>query len=240
MIETCPTKADLIEEEIDHILTQYRESPYLIGLMRNLLGQVADVATTLCSISTYFDLDTAVGEQLTFIGKRMGFPRCHCVCITAPVFGFDCGPGVLGIEIVGLCEGGTWINCDDVGTGTLCLYDDDVYRGYLYARRYQMMGLYDIESLKNAAQHLWGAAAWVVEAGFGRVVVAPGRDLTAEETSQLAIAFRVLPIAPGIKGFVHQGDDPIFGFGFGWHGFCETPEAVWLCETDPHAYDCAS
>ena len=32
---------------------------------------------------------------------------------------------------------------------------------------------------------------------------------------------------------------PIFGFGTGWQGFCNVPDAEWLCPTDPHAYDCA-
>jgi hypothetical protein len=235
-VPVCPADNELVEEQIDRVATQYRESGNLLGLMRAYLRQAEEVAQAVCAIPPFFDLDTAVGDQLTLIGKRLGWPRCHCVCDVSPVFGFDCGaPG--GPPIVGFCEGGTWVNCNEVGNSEICLSDDEVYRGYLKARRYQMLGLYDVASLEAALGHVWGPSSYVIESGRGRVVLAPGRDLTAAETRELALAIRVMPIAPGIRAEVHLGSDPVFGFGMGWGGFCEG--AVWLCPTDPHAYSCA-
>lgn len=231
---------DFVEPEIDRVATQYRESTKLLGVMRTYLAQVAEAIQFIHAIPSYFDLNTAVGDQLTLLGKRMGFPRCHCVCEIMPVFGFDCG-GFNYPPVVGFCvSGSTWIDCDEIGTGSLCINNDDVYRRYLKARRYQMLGLYDLASLQSALSLVWGEQARVMNTGPGFVTVAPNRLLTSEELAQLPIAFRVFPIAPGIRADVHFGTQPIFGFGTGWAGFCETPAAEWLCPTDPHTYDCAA
>lgn len=87
---TVPDKQALIEARINRVLTQYRESPKLLHMVRTYLGQVADVTQVIAGIPDYFDLDTALGEQLTFLGKRVGWPRAHCVCRAMPTFGFDC------------------------------------------------------------------------------------------------------------------------------------------------------
>lgn len=234
----CPEQGSLVEIEIDRILTQYRESPHLISMLRTYLGHAEDVARIICSIPSFFDLDTAVGDQLTLLGKRLGWPRCHCTCEVAPVVGFDCGPS-FGIEIVGFCEGGTWINCNEVGDGEICFDDDEVYRGFLRARRYQILGLYDIQSLQDALKFIWGDAATAVESNGGRVVLSPTRDLTPQELKEVPLVFRVMPIAPGVKGllYLNNGTNLIAGFGDGWGGLCENAE--WMCPIDPHAYSCA-
>jgi hypothetical protein len=229
---------DQVEPQINLVATEYRESTNLIAFARTILKQVDEVARSVHAIPFYFDLDTAVGDQLTIIGKQLGWPRCHCVCDVSPIFGFDCGPNPLAIPIVGFCQGGMWLDCSAAGNSQLCLNDDEVYRGYLRARRYQMLGLYDIASLQAALRHIWGDQAFVADAGHGEVVLAPGRDLLTDELRELPLAIRVLPIAPGITPLVHFGDAPIFGFGSGWKGLCEN--AVWLCRFDVHAYDCAA
>jgi hypothetical protein len=229
---------DQIEPQINLIATEYRESAKLIAFARTILEQIDEVARNVHAIPFYFDLDTAVGDQLTIIGKQLGWPRCHCVCSIAPVFGFACGPNPLGIPIVGFCQGGTWINCNETGSSELCLNDDEVYRAYLKARRYQMLGLYDLASLQTALRHVWGDQAFVANAAFGHVVLSPGRDLLTQELPELPLAIRVMPVAPGIKALVHLGSAPLFGFGTGWAGLCEGGE--WLCPIDPHAYDCAA
>src|SRR5690606_21915427 len=105
------------------------------------------------------------------------------------------------------------------------------YRGILKARRYQALGLYDADSLLAAARHIWGAKASVSNLGGGRVVVAPGRALTEIEQILFPVAFRALPIAPGITALTSDAVGPVAGFGAGWAGFsCDTgePGAQWL------------
>ena len=220
-MDICPDKAELVEPRIDRVLTQYRESPKLLHVMRTYLNQVADVAIATCSIPSFFDLDTAVGDQLTLLGKRMGFPRCHCVCNIQPVMGFEC-EGFDQYQIVGFCdENGSWVDCGPFGTSDICITDDETYRRFLKARRYQMMALFDLASLTAAVRHLFGDQADVLSANNGRVVVAPGRDLTEGEIALIQIYPRVLPVAPGIRVRFHFGPLDVFGFGEGWGGFCE-------------------
>jgi len=255
---TCPLTGTMVEAEINRVATEYRESTRLLGLIRTYLRQVEEVAQAICAIPSYFDIETAVGDQLTLLGKRMGWPRCHCVCVSIPVYGFECEDET----VLGFCDDGTWINCGDAGNGELCLYNDEVYRTFLKARRYQMLGLYDIESLQTAMRHIWGPTAVVIDTRPGRVTLAPGRELTMQERLELPLVIRVMPIAPGIRVMVSLEAGRFAGFGEGWGGFCEQDEqltndfgepltndvgeplfvrvgANWFCPIDPHAYDCA-
>jgi len=268
-MSTCPNPATLIESRIDRVLTQYRESPKLLHVLRTNLGQVAAAIGAICSIPEKFDIETAVGDQLTIVGKRLGWPRCHCVCDIQPVFGFACDVPTKN-PIGGFCDGTvTWSDCGPFGVSELCLSDDDVYRAFLLVRRYQMLSLYDLASLNEAVRLFWGPTARVLAAGNRRVVIAPGRALTSVERALLQLYPRVLPVAPGIRIRFHFGALRVFGFGTGWGGFCEpwlpdgtelatenetlttetgdvitvgplTRGAPWLCEIDANAYDCAS
>ncbi len=271
---SCPLPEKLVENEIDKVLTQYRESPNLLFVIRTYLRKVAEVLGTICVIPAYFDLYDAIGDQLTLLGQRLGWPREHCVCATQPVFGFDCDPEEittleLSRPITGFCDPvGTWSDCGPFGLSTLNLSDDEVYRKFLLVRRYQMLGLYDLESLTKAIQIFWGPTATVLHHGNGRVVVAPGRDLEPSELAFLPLYPRVLPVALGIKVRFHFGAIPVFGFGDGWLGFCQPhdwgtfnisttggddlvtevddeivtglliADPEWMCEVDVDPYDC--
>ncbi len=233
----CPTPGALVEIEIDRVLTQYRESPHLLGLMRNLLGEIDDAIQSICAMPEAFDIENATGDQLTLIGKRLGFPRCHCVCAIPPVFGFCAATYVGPYVIAGFCDdGSTWADCDDVGNQIVCIDDDEMYRGFLYARRYQMMNFYDAASLLEAVQFVWGEDAFFRSLSPGQVVIGPGRALTATEVQFIPLVFRVMPIAPGIKALISREVGPIFGFGTGFFGFCEN--ANWLCPAEPYTYTC--
>lgn len=293
----CPDAKGLVEERIDRILTQYRESPNILAILRHDLTQlaeaaiiangsrgiVADIASAgsdvlsdgaqiaisdpncqpIDGIPEKFDIFTAVGDQLTLIGKRMGWPRCHCICQNVPVFGFTCsdetyyvlsdGDDVLSdgsqlilsssngdppknIDIVGLCEGGVWADCGDGGTADICFYDDDVYRRYLLARRYQARQVFTIDGLQAAANHIWGDMATSVNMGGARVAIIPGRVLSDRELIELPVAMRVLPIAPGITPYISLNAGLIFGFGEGWGGLCDGSQ--WFCPQEYDAYNC--
>lgn len=235
-MSNCPDPFAFVEDLVGEVETQYRESPNLLAMMRHGLRQIHEVVAELCSLPEKFNLLTAVGDQLTILGRRLGWPRCHCVCEPAPVFGFACGPTNPNQTIVGFCEEGTWGNCQQVGGGTLCFNDDETYRRYLLARRFQMLQLYGIDDLQAAAQHIWGETATAISMGDGKAAVSPGRGLTTLELRQLPLAFRVLPFAPGIETFVSYQTGPVAGFGDGWAGFCG---GEWFCPEKINPYECA-
>ena len=204
---SCPDRYRLVEDEIDKVLTQYRESTHFLFLLRTLLGHTADVLRTICTIPDHFYLDTAVGEQLTFLGERLGWPRCHCVCATTPLFGFECEGFPTEHPLTGFCDGAqTWADCGPFGAADICLTDDEMYRKFVKVRRYQMLAFYDYQSLTEAIQIFWGPTAFILDAGHGRVVIAPGRDLTAAEMAVVQLYPRVLPVAPGIESRFHFGE----------------------------------
>lgn len=266
---TCLDRTQAVEERIDEVLTRYRESPNLLFLLRTYLGAAVDTYNRVCDLPAKFDLNTAVGDQLTIVGKRLGFPRCHCVCSVQPVFGFECVGYNPAQPIAGFCDdNSTWAGCGEFGTSDICINDDELYRKFLKVRALQASQMFDAESLDAAVVEFWGPTAKVMYAGLGRVVVAPGRDLTQSEISVLQLYPRVLPVALGVEVRFHFGSTYVFGFGEGWGGFCEpeypdglpllthldapleteddlliltgplTDGATWLCHIDVRPYSC--
>ena len=167
----------MVEERINRVLTQYRESPKLLHVLRTYLGAVADLHNQVCDLPSAFDIYNSTGDQLTVLGRRMGWPRCHCVCEVQPVFGFEC-PGVISSQpISGFCDpNSTWAGCGEFGTGEICVIDDEVYRNFLMARRRQMMGNFSTEDLEAALVDLFGPTARLLLADNAIVVVAPVRE----------------------------------------------------------------
>jgi hypothetical protein len=198
---TCFDRQKVIDDGLSRLRTQYRESPNLIAVIRHGLEQIADVGDAICNIPEEHEILSGVGDQLTNVGNRLGWPRCHCVC----------------------------------GNTNLCQSEDEVYRSHLLARRYQVLRLFDVSSLQAAAEHLWGEFASVRNLGGAQVAVGPGRVLTASETEQIQLAFRVLPIAPGIQPFLETTTGPIWGFGEGWAGLCD---GHWSCPEPIDPYGC--
>ena len=217
----CIDPEELVEDGINKVLTQYREAPKLLHMIRTYMRKVAEVHAAICDLPSYFDLQTAVGDQLTLIGKRMGFPRCHCVCDISPVYGFACEGVPTDRPMIGPCEIGSWEGCGEDGISEICIDDDEMYRKLLISRSFQMQSRYSLADLTAALQTIYGEQAAVLDAGHGRVVLAPFRGLTEAETAILQIVPRALPLAPGIVSRWHFGTRVVAGFGEGWGAACE-------------------
>lgn len=219
---TCPDIDALVESKIDKVATQYRESPRLLSLIRTYLRQAAIVTREACEILDHFDIDTAVGDQLTIIGKVLGWPRCHCAGQRAPVFGFacdnECGPPTAPIG--GFCEA-EWDCGDGPDYVEFCFTDDEMYRGFLKSRVITLLGLYTHAGMTAAARSLWGEHATVWLERPGVVTVVTGRLLSDIEISIAHLYQQVMPVAPGLRLEVWHSNGPAFGFGDGWGGFCD-------------------
>jgi len=182
------------EDLIDRIITQYRESPNLIGMMNTLNQQVCDVQDAVALIPEKFDIDTAVGDQLSIIGRWLGFPRCHNVVSAIPVFGFVCAGETSQYNLRGFCQNAVWVNCGDVATFEVCINDDEFYRRFLYVRRYQLLGMNDYKTFNLCIQILFGDDATYTQVGKA-ITVNTGRSLTEVEVDFQQVFARVLPRA---------------------------------------------
>lgn len=240
--EVCPAEGVLTEERIEKVLTQYRESPNLLGMIRTYLGIIEKIHLQVCDLPSRFDIDTATGDQLTLLGKRLGFPRTHSVCDPQPVHGFEC-EDPSRFTFSGFCEpSASWIDCAEFYLSNITITNDETYRKFLKVRRYQMMQLYNMDSLEESVKILWGDQAMVAEAKFGRVVLAPKRELSSEEEALKKIYPRVIPVAPGVDIRFHFLVGEISGFGNGFFGFCESEGddtfSNMLCIEDVRPYEC--
>lgn len=221
MIE-CSSVDTLVEARIDRVWTQYRESEKLLAMMRAYLGQIAEVNLETCATIGHFELDTAVGDQLTIIGNALGWPRCHCRGQRRPVFGFECtdecGPPT--VPIGGFCEA-EW----DCGNGPdyveFCFTDDDLYRGFVKARRWAVAGDYTHHGITMAARDVFGPNAVIYDDGEGVIEIAASRLLTNTEISIAHLYEQCLPIPPGVRLEINHSNGIPFGFGEGWGGFCD-------------------
>ncbi|MCD1645237.1 DUF2612 domain-containing protein [Aurantimonas coralicida] len=211
-----------VEERIDRVLTQYRESYKLLSLCRTYLEQVAELEDLAYRLIDYFDVDTAVGDQLTILGKALGWPRCHCRGQRRPVFGFACEDGECGppvIPVAGFCEA-EW-DCGGPDYVEFCFTDDEMYRRFLKARIVTLLGDYTRAGLTVASRELFGPLAVIYREDIGEVSVATSRFLSTVEISIAHLFAQVLPVAPGVRFRVWHSRGVPFGFGEGWGGFCD-------------------
>lgn len=215
----CVDIQDFVNRHDDEILTQYRESPNLLGLLRIYLRKAAEQSRDACLMFDKFALDTAVGDQLTILGKALGWPRCHCAGQKRPVFGFECEDDCENVEpIGGFCEA-EW----DCGPEYIefCFTDDEMYRGFLKARSVTLFSGYSRANVTRAARAVFGPQAVIYEEKPGIIGIATGRLLSGIEISIAHLYEQVLPIPPGHRLEIWHSNGVPFGFGEGWGGFCD-------------------
>lgn len=218
-------KAAMEEERINRILTQYRESPNLIGVIRAALSELADVAERGDAIQAAFDIDTSTGDQLTMIGKWLGWPRTHCQGSRAKVFGFACEEDdcSVGYPVLGFCEGARFA-CEGALFEEFTFSDDALYRRYLKARAVAINAAqtndYSRDDLVAAASALFGDDCVIVKERRGETILCLTRFFTSAELQILHLAEHVLPIPPGVTLTWAHCDGEIFGVGTGWGELC--------------------
>jgi len=219
-------------DRLDLLATQYRESPNLKALMTVYLDALGDVAPAICDTFT-LDIDTAVGDQLTQIGKVLGWDRVQCGGVRPKVFGFECVDECTSslAPIGGFCE--TWNGNDclsDVLFGEFTFTDDELYRRFLKSLVLKYDNDFRRSTLREAIEILFGADATIFNETPGTIGISTGRPLTSDELAITHLFKQVLPVAPGVGVSVYEttGTRP-FGFGIGWGEFCtgEFPALVF-------------
>lgn len=132
--------------------------------------------------------------------------------------------GSTNVPVGGFCD--TYWDCGAPEFEEFCFTDDELYRAFLKSRAFQLRRDYRREALTEAVRGLYGRRAFIVSEHPGVITISAGRPMTNVEKATIHLARQVLPVPPGIAvNIISQVKDvPIFGFGAGWGGMCES---VW-------------
>lgn len=72
---TCDKIDNHVEDGLSKLISQYQKRKRIEGWITSVLNQVQELEDNAYLICTAFDVDTAVGEQLDFLGKIVGQAR---------------------------------------------------------------------------------------------------------------------------------------------------------------------
>ena len=206
-----------VERKLEHLITQYRESPNFIALLTAYLNGLRENLDDLCDIRDAFDIDTATDHQLTVIGNIVGWPRNHCAGRRLPIFGFDCDDDGTdrGIITGDFCPEGVHFDCDiNPSYGEYNFDDDELYRRFIKAKVIAEKRDYSLPGIIEAAEVLFDSPASaktsIEEPATVNLIV--HRLLTDTELAIANLFQHVLPIAPGVKLVVFESDGEPFSF----------------------------
>jgi hypothetical protein len=76
------------------ITSEHASKPKFVALVSDLVQPTADMIAAATSLDSLFDLDTAVGQQLDFVGQWVGLTRSLKTPITGVFFSLDIAPGL--------------------------------------------------------------------------------------------------------------------------------------------------
>lgn len=114
-----------ISKYLGRITAQHRDKPLFIAAVTAIVQPLADLGDTIRSLPAKFDLDTAEGEQLDYVGQWIGLTRYVNIPTTGVYFTFDTpGQG---------WDAGIWFGPGASGSDTTRLGDQQ-YRLLLQAR----------------------------------------------------------------------------------------------------------
>lgn len=225
-------RGDVLDPILDELLTQYREAFNLQTVIRNILERLDDIRLVAEELPTFFDVLDARGDQLTILGKWLGWPRHHRKGALAPIFGYaptpsgscddDCYDGP---PVAGWCTG-SWGGCANTEYVPYVFADDEVYRGFLLSRIAQLFGDFRRRTLTACVQIVYGPAAFILREGAGSITISIGRPFAGEERATRHLVRQVLPVAPGVEvNIVSQpANTRVFGYGRGWGEWCN---GIW-------------
>jgi len=195
------------ESRLDLLATQYRESPNLKALIGVYLDAAGELTPAICETFDR-DIDTAIGDQLTQLGKILGWDRVQCGGVRPRVFGFECVDdcSTNTITIGGFCDPWLGEDCNaETLFGEFTFSDDELYRRFLKSLILKYDNDFRRSTLREAVEILFGSAATIYNETAGTVEIYAGRALSLDEQAVAHLIKQVLPIAPGVGVSVYEG-----------------------------------
>lgn len=214
---------EMIDERLSRVLTQYRESDNLLGLITEYLKALGNIGAQIDELNEAFNIETSTGNQLTLIGKWLGWPRTHCEGQRLPVFGYPCEGYRINYPVKGYCEGVRY-SCAQTPYQSYTFEDDDEYRNWLIVRGAaivaQQTSNFSYPLLEQTASIIFDDDVIVVRTLPGKITLCLTRYFTEYELSILHLVKEILPLPPGIGVVWAHCDGVPYGYGDGWGDTC--------------------
>lgn len=119
------------------ITSQHRNKPKYEAMIKETLQPILEIKDSIQSLPSYFDLETATGDQLLIIAMWVGAPTAIQNAAALPLFGFEGQPEALPFgELNELEIGGYWRESGQSGytAGTI---DTELLRNVIKAQIYK-------------------------------------------------------------------------------------------------------
>lgn len=155
------------------VTSQFADKPKYMAFLGTLLQPLVDGNNAISALPSMLDIDTALGEQLDFLGQWIGLSRTLRVPITGVFFSLDT-PG-LGFD-EGVIDG------PGNSTAGLISMDDETYRQMLY-----------LEIAANNWDGTLAGAEKILQAAFAMV---PGTNIFIEDNFDMTITIGVTGTLP--------------------------------------------
>lgn len=215
---------------LDLLPNEHADKPDFLAALAAVLQPFADLSAQLETLITLLDVDTAVGEQLDFIGQWVGVSRTLRVAITGVFFGLDQAG-------VGFDEG-IWLQPYQATTGLLELPDEQ-YRLVLFVR-----------ILNNSWDGSLAAAYTIYDALFANTPYVPFIEDHCDLTISLGLAgavpdaltmallkqgyLNVKPAGVTLQDYITPSQTgPIFAFDMTTPYFAGFDSGAWATYTQP-------
>lgn len=205
-----PEHKDIVAEGLDELMTQWRDKPITVGLLKSYLENVQIVEDNLQSISTMTSIADSEGVQLDNLGRIVGQPRKVVDGTYGLYFGFAGNPNAVGFGIEPFYVSGDPI----LVTKEL---DDDQYRIYIRARAASNKSSGTPEDLINFFKALFGAETNTIveDTDPAHAVVKVGHIFTNDEKLIILSSKQngIVPRPAGVSYTIEQfSENGYFGF----------------------------
>lgn len=142
--------ADFDDEVGQRLVTQYQNSPLFKALIKVFTDELQETEQVMQDLLNLRQLDVAVGDQLTIIGRIVGQDRFEILTNTAGYFGFVdlYWFGYIGFKDI---DGGDWLPEDGSEYTPIT---DDQYRQFIKAKIYKNQSKFSLPEMEILAQYV--------------------------------------------------------------------------------------
>jgi len=190
------------------ITSEHADKPNFVAALGLVANGVADITAAVQTLLALFDFDTALGQQLDFVGQWIGLSRTVGGVLSVPFFGFADDASALGFtELTNPATGARFVELGEDTSSSATLADPE-YRLVLAAKILQNQWDGSQAQFETALADIIQAPITVVDPGVHVVMLRPN-ELLDPVLTQLLTGYDLIPRAAGVRyQFAFQSASP--------------------------------